>query len=542
MGDEWLPAEHGTDNVDLRRRVARGVSWTLIDNWGRQVLGLVVFVIVARLLEPEDFGLVALAAVFVAFAQVFVDQGLGDALVQRRQLTRSHIDTAFWVAVVSGALLTVAGVLLAGPTSSLLGQPALQPILQVLSITFLLTAFSSVQMALLKRELAFRSLALRTLFAVAGGGVVGILMAFAGYGAWALVGQQLAQGTLSVVALWTVSPWRPGRQVSRAHFGELFSFGANVVGSDLLTWASRNIDNLLIGAFRGATELGIYAVAYRILAAIGGLLVGMAKRVAFPSFSRLQHDPQRMARAYIRVNRTAGAIIVPGFIGLALVATELTPVVFGTRWADSGPVAAVLFLVGPVLAMQTFSGSLLNAAGHPEVVLRFRLITTVANVVGFVIAVPFGITAVAAAYVIRGYVLLPLYLAWVRRYGRVPIRRYLAALRGLFLATGGMAIAVVAAKLLLAEPLASHRAWLLATEVGVGLVAFWPLIWLLDRPLLGEVIGVARQALPGAERAARHLPRGRRPHQPVETEIEPIGPRSMHDEALSGDADALDDV
>jgi O-antigen/teichoic acid export membrane protein len=505
LNEEWLPADHGTDNAGLQRRVARGVSWTAVDNWGRQFLGLVVFVVLANLLGPKDFGLVALATVFIAFAQVFVDQGLGDALIQRRQLTRAHIDTAFWVAMVTGGALAAAGMVLAIPIASLFNNPQLQPILQVLSLTFVLTALASVQMALLRRELAFRSLALRGLVAIGGGGLVGILMAFNGYGAWALVGQQLSQSTLSVLALWRVSPWRPGRRVSREHFRELFGFGANVVGSDLLSWVSRYTDNLLIGIFQGEVALGIYGVAYRILDAISSLLVGIARKVAFPGLSRLQHDPERMKRAYIRVSRVAGAMILPGFIGLALVAPELITVVFGAKWTESGPVAAILFLIGPVLALQTFSGSLLQAAGHPEVVFRFRLVTAVVNVIGFAIAVQFGIIAVAVAFVLRGYLLLPLNLLWVRRYSGIPIADYLRAVRGMFIAAAGMAGAVVLIKLLWPLDMAGQRVWLLAAEIAVGTLAFTLIIWLVDRRLLREVIGIVSQALPGGESLAARL-------------------------------------
>lgn len=155
MTDQWLPSAHGADSGALQQRVARGLTWTLIDTWGTQVLGLTVFVILANLLVADDFGLVALAAVFVAFAQLLVDQGLGDALIQRRRVTRSEIDTAFWVAVVTGVLLTMVGVVLAAPVAHALQEPRLEPIIQVLSLTFVLGALNSIQMALLRREMRF---------------------------------------------------------------------------------------------------------------------------------------------------------------------------------------------------------------------------------------------------------------------------------------------------------------------------------------------------------------------------------------------------
>src|SRR5687767_10457402 len=196
--DEWRPSDHAKATGALQGRVARGLTWTLLDTWGSQLLGLFIFVLLARLLTEIDFGLVTLAAVFVAFAQLLVDQGLGDAIVQRPQLTRRQLDTAFWASMVTGLLITVAAVVLAIPISILLGDRRLEPIIQVLSIIFVLTALSSIQMGLLRREMAFRSLAVRRLVAVALSGVVGVGMALAGFGAWALVGQQIVSAAVSV--------------------------------------------------------------------------------------------------------------------------------------------------------------------------------------------------------------------------------------------------------------------------------------------------------------------------------------------------------
>jgi O-antigen/teichoic acid export membrane protein len=504
MSEPWLPAEHGRDNGGLQRRVARGLTWTIVDIWGKQALNLVVFIVLARLLVPDDFGLVALAGVFVALAQLLVDQGLGDALIQRREVTRSHIDTAFWVAVATGSLLAAGGIVLAIPIAAALRQPALQPILQVLSLTLVLAAPTSIQIALLRRELAFRSLAMRAIAAAAGGGAVGVTLAFLGFGAWALVGQQLAGAALSVLILWRVTPWRPSRQFSAKHFRELFSFGINVVGSDILAFFSRNSDNLLIGVVLGTTPLGFYAVAYRIMEVSQTALVNIARRITFPAFSRLQHDHSRMRSAYFRVTRVAGVVILPTYLALALIAPELTVAVFGARWAQSGSVAAILFLIGPVLAVGAFNDSLLNAAGHPEVVLRFRFITTVVNVLGFLIAVPFGIPVVAAAFVVRGYLLTPLILRWMRIYAQIPAGEYLRQQRSTTVATLVMVASVLALKLGLAQHL--NATPLAVAEIAVAVLSFSVALRLIDRDLVREVGDLARQALGGAGRAPVTLP------------------------------------
>jgi O-antigen/teichoic acid export membrane protein len=490
--DEWLPSEHGTDKRPLKSRVARGLVWTITDNWGRQLLGLVVFAVLANLLQPVDFGLVALAAVFVAFAQIFVDQGLGDALIQRRVITRSHIDSAFWAALATGTMLALTGVIAAIPIAALLDQPELAPILQVLSLTFILTALTSIQIGLLKRELRFKSLALRSILAVIAGGVVGIAMAYLGYGAWSLVGQQLASSVASVITLFTVSPWRPSLHFSRQEFKELFTFGISVVGGDTVTFFTRNTDNLLIGAFLGTVPLGFYAVGYRILDTSQSLLINIARKVAFPALASLQQDPERTKRAYLKVSRVASAVIIPAYIGLALVAPELIVTVFGERWTDAGIVAATLFLIGPVLSLQAFGVALVYAAGHPEAIFKLRLILMIVRVVGFVIAVRFGIFAVAVAYVVGGYVSLPYLLYLQRTYGGIRPTEYLLRLRGLVASTAVMALAVLGVKILLPSPV--EPVVLLAAEISVGLPLLVAAVWVLDRQLVREVMEVVGHA------------------------------------------------
>jgi O-antigen/teichoic acid export membrane protein len=523
---EWMPSDHATAKGGLQGRVARGLTWTIVDTWGSQLLALIVFVLLARLLTQVDFGVVATAAIFVSFAGLLVDQGLGDAVIQRQTLTRRQLDTAFWASMLTGVVLAVAAIVLAIPIAALLGQPLLQPIIQVLSITFVLSGLASIQTDLLRREMAFGSLAIRRIAAVIVGGIVGVGMALAGYGAWSLVGQQIAAALASVVMLWTVTPWRPSRQFSREDFGELFGFGIRVVGGDVLNWVSRNIDNLLVVVFLGVVPVALYTVAYRILDTSQTLLVNAARKLIFPTFSRLQHDPERIRRAYSRINRASSALTLPGYIGLALVAPEATVTLFGDKWADSGPVAAVLFLIGPVLTLQAFSGALFNAVGRPDVTLRFRLVTTITNVVGFLIAVLIfrDILAVAAAFAIRGYLLLPLNLLWMRQYGHINIREHLLELRGVVIATAVMAGAVLLVKFVLAGHV--DDGVLLLAEIVVGLVVFGLALFVVERPLVADIVSIAAQGMPGGVRIARllHLPMastgGRKARATLDTSVE----------------------
>jgi polysaccharide transporter, PST family len=493
----WLPADHGADTGGLRTRVARGLTWTLVDNWGSQLLGLVILVILLRLLVPEEVGLVALAAAIVGVAQLLVDQGLGDALIQRPSLRRIDIDTAFWAAVVTGAVLTVGGLLLAGPLSTLVGEPRLAPIIQALSFTFLLTAFSSIQMALLRRDMRFRSLAARRLIAIGGGGAIGIAAAFLGFGAWALVAQQVSQAAISVVTLWAVSPWRPGLTASWVAFKSLLRFGANIVAGDLLFYLSRNADNLLVGTFLGSTALGFYAVGFRVLDASTAMLVTAARKLGFPTFARLQHDRDRLRRAYGRMSRILYSVTLPGYIGLALVAQEAIVVFAGAQWRASAPIAMVLVLTGPAQALQAYAGGLFNGIGRPDITLRYRLLTAVLNIAGFLVAVLIFRDAlvVAIAYALRSYILAPIVLGWLQRYAGIPALENLLRLRRIAAATVLMALAVLLVKAAAAATL--HPGMLLVVEIVVGAGVYLLAMLVIERELVLDVWRFARQAMPG---------------------------------------------
>jgi PST family polysaccharide transporter len=499
-----VPTDHGEQQGGLQRRVARGLTWTLIDTWGSQLLGLVIFTILANLLVPEDFGLVALAAVFVSLGNLFVDSGLGDAVIQRKSITRRQLDTAFWAALLTGALLTLVGIAAAPLLATLLRDVRLEPIIQVLSIIFVLVALSSIQMGILRREMDFRSLAIRKLLAIGIGGAVGVWMAFNNYGPWALVGQQVTMAAVTVVAMWAVSPWRPGFSFAREDFRSLFGFGINVVGADLLAFISRNTDNLLIGVFLGPTALGYYAVAYRILDTSSILLVAAARRLVFPAFARLQGHVERVKRAYARLTRATSAVTVPGYLGLALVSSEAIPLLFGDQWAPAVPAAILLFLIGPVTSIASFSGAVLTASGRPDKTFRFRLISTTTNVIGFLIAVLVfqNFVAVAAAYTIRGYLLLPVNMYFLKAYAHIPYRTQLEPMRGVLGATIIMVFAVISVKLLLTSVGVSTLVLLLA-EVVTGVLTFTLGMWALERVLLRELFDLVLQVVPGAEAVAR---------------------------------------
>lgn len=487
--------------MSLRKQAARGVFWSAARNWGYQISSLVVFAVLSRLLTPEAFGLVALATLFIEFTKLITEQGMADALVQRKNLEPEHLDTAFWVSLGFGTGLTIIMASTSGLVANLVNEPDVAPILAWLSLRLAISGLSNVQMALLARELRFATLTLRTLSAVVVGGIVGVSAALAGAGVWSLVAQALTMEVVGVVALWTASDWRPRARFSRERFKELFVFGANVVGFRVLRFANRRVDNLMIGTFLGATALGFYVVGYRLLNLIINMTTSVIGSVAFPVFSKIQENRGRVRSAYYRSIRLTALASFPAFAGVIAIAPEATRLLFGNQWDASIPVMRVLALAGLVQSILFVDSTVIKSLGKPSWRVAIMGGTTVALVLAFAIAVQFGIVQVAIAMVVVTYATAPVWLYASNRLIGLRAGTYLRQVWAPMLSATVMAGVVFATKLLVAD---LSLLWRVAIAVAVGVATYGALLWITAKPAAKEAWELFRMSLPGRARRSRH--------------------------------------
>jgi O-antigen/teichoic acid export membrane protein len=409
----------------LGRAAVRGLAWTMLRSISSRLVGSVVFVVLARLLDPKAFGTVALASVFLVFISLLVESGFGEAVIQRKQMTEVDLNTAFWVNNALGLALALTMTASAGLLARLFDQPELAPVLRALSLVFVLAALASIPQALLRRALRFRQIALRGVAGTIAGGVVGVGMALAGLGVWSLVGQILANTLVGTAVLWLACSWRPGVTVSRSSLVELFRFGVNILGERVALFASRRSDDFLVGLVLGPVALGLYTAAYRILLIMTDVIIWTIEGVAFPVFSRLHGDPERSKRAFYMATQFCSAVATPAFLSLAALAPELTRLAFGPKWAGAIPAMQVLALVGIPHAVTYFNKAVVNAGGRPGLSFRVAVLTAIVNVVAFVLVVRWGILAVAISYVVCSYVLTPVSFWSVTRVVDVEVKPYL---------------------------------------------------------------------------------------------------------------------
>jgi PST family polysaccharide transporter len=343
--------------------------------------------------------------------------------------------------------------------------------------------------------LAFKEFAIRSMVANAVGGIVGISMALAGYGVWSLVGQDLAGGFVRAIILWRASDWRPGFRVSRQHYKELVRFGAPIVGNNALTVLMKRSDDLLIGYFLGPALLGFYTIGYQLLLIIIRLVTEVTNSVAFPAFSRIQNQPERLRQAFYKVTQYTSVLAFPVFIGLATLAPELVPAVFGEKWAPSIPVMQVLSLIGILQSVLFFNGSVIKASGKPSWQFGIMLLNAVCSVIGFLLAVRWGIVAVAVSFVIVGYLLAPISYMAVRRLIQFDFRTYLGQFMPSLTASLLMVVVITGLKYFLREQ--SLNVYLeLAIYLLAGGLTYLMAIGLLARHLYQQGLEIVSMALP----------------------------------------------
>lgn len=457
----------------IRRRVVQGIGWKTATAVVSQVSRLVVALTLARLLAPHDYGIAGMVIVLSGLVAIFADLALGAALVQRDDLTDADTSTVFWVSVVGGVAFTLVGVAVAGPVSSFFHEPAVRPLFAALALTFAITSVATVQSTLLVRELDFRSLEIRQMAGIVGGAVVGITVAVLGGGAWAIILQQLAVACISTVLLWRFSRWRPRLLFSLASLRKVGGYGANVLGTRLLFYANRNIDNLLVGRFIGAAALGAYSLAYNVMLYPFSQIASPIQEVLFPAFSRMQDDRRRIADVWIAANRLVGAISIPALVGLMLVAPEFVHVVLGPKWHAAVPVIRILSWVGLLQSLQRLNSSVLQALDRTRVLLRYSIVVLVASVCGFVGGLHWGIVGVSAGYAVTSSVLEPYYTVLTSRAMGISPLELVRALRGVVEATAIMAVAVELLHLLLVAGGVGPTARLLL-EITAGVLAYPP--------------------------------------------------------------------
>jgi PST family polysaccharide transporter len=397
-------SEHKVE-AGLGRRSVRGGAVSTLARAVTAVVQVGSVLCLARLLTPEDYGLVAMVTAFTGFAPIFVDLGTRDAVVQRSRISEAEVSALFWLTLAIGCVCALA-VAACGPLiAAFYGEPRLSGVVLVSSLTFVALALTAQHQALLRRAVKFRELAIVDVAASIISSGVAILMAYEGFGYWALVTRPLSLYSLSAAGTWIYCGWMPRKPSITSGVRQMVQFGLNLFGFSLTDFVARNSDRVAVGRGLGARTLGYYQNAVFIYDNLLDVLVTPLHQVASASLSKLQHDLTELRRSWARALSTLAFYTMPAFGVLAITGQDLIVVLLGQKWANAGLLLSVLALRGLPHSIERTVGWLHIAAGRTDRWLKWGIFAAAVQLVALLIGLPFGPYGIASAYVIAMYVL-----------------------------------------------------------------------------------------------------------------------------------------
>jgi len=479
------------------RSFMNAVKWAYTGNWGEKGLSSLFTVILAGILGPSDFGMVSIAIVYIAFLQMFLDQGLMTALIQRKDLHDEHLDAVFWMDQVLAVALVGASVLLAGWWAAKNHAPGAANLICALSLDIPLMALVNVQSAILRREMDFKSLSICTNVSALVGGIVGVGIAVAGFRAWALVAQQLVKDCTTAILLWRLSHWRPRLEFSWRHLKELTSFSISNFVAQLGIFADVQASSVILGLFFGPVALGLYRIADRVMSSVVTMAMASIQAVSLPEFARLQHQPEELRKSVLTCIRLTSAVTLPALGGLAVVSTPLMATI-GANWIPAAGVLKVLCMLGVAMVFAYFTGPLLQALSRPHELAilewaRMAIGTAVLVSAGFIVrsgSIGSQIMGIALARFVTGvFLIAPVFVYILMRLCGISFREFASSVAPSAMATASVVVSVVlfdsSGWLRTGRPL-----YLLMVEVAIGGVVGMSTLLSLETQLRKSIVAI----------------------------------------------------
>jgi O-antigen/teichoic acid export membrane protein len=391
--------EEHDESKDVGRRALRGGFISVAIQYGNGALQIVTAVILARLLAPEDFGLVAIVTVLTSFAPFLIDFGLGDATIQRSKITRGQANSLFWLSSSIGVTVAVVVAACSPLIAWLYGEPRLEPIAMCIAITFVLGGVSNQHLALLRRSMQFGRIANIQFLSTLAGIAIAVVIAICGFGYWALVLRPIANSLCVAVGAWLVCGWRPGFPAFDKEAKPLVRFGLHVVGFSVIYSLAKSVDRIALGLLYRPDQVGYYQNATAlyensILAALIQLHM-----VASAALSKLQSDPAALRQKYQAALSALAFFVMPTAAILSVIAEDLTVILLGEKWRTAGLLLSILALRGIFQVVEGSQGWLHLSVGRADRWRNWAIVTAVVQVVAVLGGLPFGAKGVATAMV-----------------------------------------------------------------------------------------------------------------------------------------------
>ena len=358
----------------LRNKTLSGSFWSLADNLAGSGITFLVGLVLARLLTPQEYGVIGIIMIFIAVFNSIVDSGFSNALIRKNDADDTDYNTVFFFNLLISVLLFFVLYFSANAISSYFNIPILVPVTKVMASIVIINAFAIIQRTLLVKNIDFKTQMKVSLIASIVSGIVGIGMAVMGYGVWSLVGQQVSRQLMNSVFLWIFNKWRPRLTVSGKSFRELFGFGWKLLVSGLIDTIWKQIYQVVIGKCYSAETLGHYTRAEQFNQIFSSNLTAVVHRVSYPALSKIQDEKERLKQAYRKVIKTTMLVTFPCMLGLAAVARPMILVLIGEQWLPCVPYLQIICLSGMLYPLHALNLNMLQVKGRSDVYLILEIV------------------------------------------------------------------------------------------------------------------------------------------------------------------------
>lgn len=390
----------------LKNKTKKGLAWSMIERFATQGVQFLFGIILARLLSPDDYGVIAMPLVFLAIAQCIIDSGFSTALIRKPELTEDDLSTAFYFNIGIG-ILCYAVLFFSSPLiADFYHTPILSSLLKVTALAVLFNPLCAVQQAILTRKIDFKTQAIVSLSGAVVSGIVGLYMAYNGFGVWSLVFQQVGGYVMRTILLWILGKWKPKRKWSWESFHYLWGFGSKMLGSGLLDTIYNNIYPIVIGKYFCANDLGNYTRAQQFATLPSSNVTGVLQRVTFPVLSSIQNEDERLAKNYRKILKLSAFLIFPLMLMLSAIADPLVRVLLTDKWEGCIILLQIICFSMMWYPIHAINLNLLTVKGRSDLFFRLEIFKKVVGVIIMCITIPNGILWMVSGSVVSSMIAL----------------------------------------------------------------------------------------------------------------------------------------
>ena len=476
--------------MSLKQKTFKGVIWSAVERFSTQGVQFVFSILLARLLTPNDYGMIAMLTIFLAICQTFIDSGFANAVIRKIDRNEKDMATMFFFNI-GMSLVCYAIIYFAAPfIASFYKMDELTLILRILALRLIIQSFATIQATNLTIKIDFKKQAKISLSAAILSGIVGIGFAYKGYGVWALVIQSLFSSTFSSILYWVVVRWHPQCFFNKESFKSLFSYGSKLLISGLLDTIYNNLYPLVIGKFYTPAQLGAFAKADHFSQFPSQNVMRILHRVSFPVLSTLQNDPQRMRSCFLKFINYSALIIFPLMLGLLALSKPMTLLFLTERWSEMIPLLQILCVAMMWYPVHAINLNVLQVLGRSDLFLKLEIIKKILGLTTLLITLPISITAMCVGQIVNSILCLFINTYYSRKFINAGIVEQMKFLFPTLLNSATMAAIILAINSLLPQDK-------YALQIGIGLTVgtlyYFATNYLFNRNICKEILGLLKK-------------------------------------------------